>query len=187
NPKWEVLEGDEAQLTEEKFRPIYPATAKLSSENIGAIIDANLNDAVAHIDEWYDQGLRDKRRLIGRADAYRLIHRPANLNDAQVARKRLVYDELMLMQLGLGLAKRLRDGRLTAPVLRIDKLLDERIRQRFPFELTRAQQSAVWEIVKDLQSGRPMNRLLQGDVGSGKTVVALYAMLVGVANKLQST
>src|SRR6185436_14212208 len=93
NPKWEVLEGDEAQLTEEKFRPIYPATAKLSSENIGAIIDANLNDAVAHIDEWYDQGLRDKRRLIGRADAYRLIHRPANLNDAQVARKRLVYDE----------------------------------------------------------------------------------------------
>ena len=85
----------------------------------------------------------------------------------------------MLMQLGLGLSKRLRDGRLTAPVLRIDKLLDERIRTRFPFQLTNAQQHAVWEIVKDLQSGQPMNRLLQGDVGSGKTVVALYAMLVG--------
>src|SRR6185369_12641490 len=64
--------------------------------------------------------------------------------------------------------------------------LDERIRQRFPFELTRAQQSAVWQIVSDLKSGRPMNRLLQGDVGSGKTVVALYAMLVAVANKMQS-
>src|SRR4029079_13080977 len=88
--------------------------------------------------------------------------------------------------LGLGLGKQLRDGRLTAPMMRLDKLLDERIRKRFPFHLTGAQQNAVWEIARDLQSGRPMNRLLQGDVGSGKTVVALYAMLVGVANKLQS-
>ena len=93
------------------------------------------------------------------------------------ARRRIIYDELMLMQLGLGFSKRLRDGRLTAPVMRLDKLLDERIRKRFPFELTAAQQNAVWEIVSDLASGRPMNRLLQGDVGSGKTVVALYAML----------
>src|SRR5205823_9424179 len=77
-------------------------------------------------------------------------------------------------------------GRLTAPLMRLDRLLDERIRKRFPFPLTSAQQNAVWEIARDLQSGRPMNRLLQGDVGSGKTVVALYAMLVGVANKLQS-
>jgi ATP-dependent DNA helicase RecG len=71
--------------------------------------------------------------------------------------------------------------------MRLDKLLDDRIRKRFPFEMTAAQQNAVWEIARDLQSGRPMNRLLQGDVGSGKTAVAVYAMLVGVANKLQST
>src|SRR5207247_2436150 len=57
---------------------------------------------------------------------------------------------------------------------------------RFPFELTTAQQHAVWQIVKDLRSGRPMNRLLQGDVGSGKTIVALYAMLVAIANKMQA-
>ena len=130
--------------------------------------------------------LLDKRHLIGRSDAYRLIHRPKNLGDAKKARRRLVYDELMLMQLGLGLSKRLRDGRVTAPVMRADKLLDERIRQRFPFQLTQAQQNAIWQIVHDLRSGRPMNRLLQGDVGSGKTVVALYAMLVAVANKMQA-
>ena len=70
--------------------------------------------------------------------------------------------------------------------MRIDKLLDGRIRQRFPFELTKAQQNAIWEIGHDLRSGRAMNRLLQGDVGSGKTVVALYAMLVAVANKMQA-
>lgn len=186
NPKWELLDGTEEQLTDEKFRPIYPATAKLSSERIGAIIDKHLDDAVAHIAEWYDPSLLDKRQLIGRADAFRLIHRPRNLADAKNARRRLIYDELMLMQLGLGLGKRLRDGRVTAPVMRADKLLDERIRQRFPFQLTSAQQTSIWEIVHDLRSGRPMNRLLQGDVGSGKTVVALYAMLVAVANKMQA-
>ena len=108
------------------------------------------------------------------------------MNEAMAARRRIIYDELMLMQLGLGIGKRLRDGRLTAPVLRIDKLLDERIRRRFPFTLTAAQQRRGVGNRQDLQSGRPMNRLLQGDVGSGKTVVALYAMLVGVANKMQS-
>jgi ATP-dependent DNA helicase RecG len=186
NPKWEILEGNEAQLTEEKFRPIYPATAKIPSEQLGAIINRHLDDALKHIDEWFDRGLLDKRNLLPRADAYRLIHRPQNLRDAKQARRRLVYDELMLMQLGLGLSKRARDGRLSAQVMRIDKLLDTRIQKRFPFKLTNAQQKSVWEIVTDLRSGQPMNRLLQGDVGSGKTVVALYAMLVAVANKTQA-
>jgi len=70
--------------------------------------------------------------------------------------------------------------------MRLDKTLDERIRSRFPFTFTTAQQNAVWEIAKDLRSGQPMNRLLQGDVGSGKTAVALYSMLVAVANRMQA-
>ena len=74
------------------------------------------------------------------------------------ARRRIVYDELMLMQVGLGISRRMRSGRLTAPVLRIDKLLDERICKRFPFEMTDAQRKSVFEIVRDVQSGRPMNR-----------------------------
>jgi ATP-dependent DNA helicase RecG len=186
NPKWQAIGDDDAPIEESKFRPIYPATAKLSSDAIGKIIDANLDDALPLVHEWFEPQLVQLRGLIGRREAYELIHRPKNLNDAQRARRRLVYDELMLMQLGLGISKRLRDGRLTAPVMRVDTLLDERIRGRFPFQLTGAQQDATYEILKDLQSGRPMNRLLQGDVGSGKTVVALYAMLAGVANKLQS-
>src|ERR1041385_7257468 len=70
--------------------------------------------------------------------------------------------------------------------MRLDKLLDERIRARFPFQLTNAQKRSIYEIAADIQSTKPMSRLLQGDVGSGKTVVALYAMLVAVANKLQA-
>ncbi len=186
NPKWQVVDDETARIEEERFRPIYPATAGLSSDNIGMIVEGNLDEALATIEEWFEPALLAKRKVIGRRDAYRLIHRPANMGEAQRARRRLVYDELMLMQLGLGISKRLRDGRLTAPVLRIDKLLDERIRHRFPFAMTGAQEQATYEILNDLQGGRPMNRLLQGDVGSGKTAVALYAMLVAVANKMQS-
>jgi ATP-dependent DNA helicase RecG len=186
NPKWHPIEGTEEKIEEAKFRPIYPASSKLGSEIIETIIADNIEYALPGIQEWFGLELLNKRNLLPRRDAYRLIHRPADEREAKQARKRIVYDELMLMQLGLGISKRLRDGRLTAAVFRIDKLLDERIRARFPFELTDAQRDAIWEILKDLQAPHPMNRLLQGDVGSGKTVVALYAMLTAVANKLQA-
>ncbi len=186
NPKWEIIDEDAPAVAHETFRPIYPASADLPSDTVARVIADNLSAALESIEEWFDETLLTKRSLLGRRDAYRLIHQPANLDEAQQARRRVVFDELMLLQLALGISKRLRDGQLSAPIMRIDKLLDERIRKRFPFSLTNAQQNAIWQIVKDLQSGRPMNRLLQGDVGSGKTVVALYAMLVAVANKMQA-
>jgi ATP-dependent DNA helicase RecG len=184
--KWQKIDGDEAFISDSGFRAIYPASGKLSSETISDIIGNTLHAALPHVHEWFDPALLGLRGLIDRRSAYQSIHQPKTLTDAQNARKRLVYDELMLMQLALGIGKKLREGRLTAPVLRIDKTLDGRIRKRFPFSLTDAQQNSIWEIVRDLQSGRPMNRLLQGDVGSGKTVVAVYAMLMAVANRLQS-
>ena len=186
NPKWELISDDAEPVGADLFRAIYPASSSLSSDTIGKIVATELPDLLPHVDEWFDQALLKSHGLIGRRDAFRLIHQPASPADAARARRRLVYDELMLMQLALALSKRLRDGRITAPVMRIDKLLDQRIRTRFPFAMTSAQDRAVWEIVGDLRSGRPMNRLLQGDVGSGKTVVALYGMLVAVANKMQA-
>ena len=186
NPHYEVVDEATTRISESKFRAIYPATLKLPSEAIERVVRDNLGSLLPDVHEWFDPSLVTRRGLPDRREAYRAIHQPSDLREALRARRRIIYDELMLMQLGLGISKRLRDGRLTAPLMRLDRLLDERIRKRFPFSLTDAQQNAIWEIAKDLQSGRPMNRLLQGDVGSGKTVVALYAMLVGVANKLQS-
>jgi ATP-dependent DNA helicase RecG len=185
-PKWELIDDETQPIEAPTFRSIYPASMSLSSDAIGRIVRDNLDDALKSVDEWFKPALLEKRDLIARVDAYRLIHMPANLEEATRARRRLVYDELMLLQLALALSKRLRDGRISAPVMRIDKLLDERIRKRFPFELTNAQQRSIYEIIHDLRGGRAMNRLLQGDVGSGKTVVALYAMLVAVANKMQA-
>src|SRR5439155_4763250 len=148
--------------------------------------DRALPQMLPVVEEIFEEPLLKKRRLMRRRDALRAIHQPRGWKEAVDARRRLVYDELMLMQLGLALSAKLRQGRVTAPKMRLDKLLDERIRARFPFELTAAQKRAVYEIAADIQSTKPMSRLLQGDVGSGKTVVALYAMLVAVANRLQA-
>lgn len=186
NPKTQRINSDDPPILESRTRPIYAATAELKTEEIEKIVEAQLPLAIPLIEEWWDQPLREKRELITRQDAYRLIHKPDSLREALKARRRLIYDELMLMQLGLGISKRLRDGRVTAPKLLVDKNIDSRIRARFPFDLTKAQTRTIHEILRDLQSGQPMNRLLQGDVGSGKTSVALYAMLVAVANKMQA-
>lgn len=186
NPHWEVIDDQAQVIDQSKFRAIYPASSKLSSDQIGKIVEKNIETGVHRIEEWFDPALVQSRDLLSRQEAYRLIHLPADFRQAMNARRRLVYDELMLMQIGLQLGKRVRDGRLSAPVLRVDKLLDQRICNRFKFSLTNAQRQATYDIVRDLQSGQPMNRLLQGDVGSGKTSVAVYAMLAAVANKTQA-
>lgn len=186
NPKWEIVKDETPTIEQSVFKPVYPATAKLPSDVIARVVQDHLDELVAPVQEWFDESLLQQRQLIARREAYRLIHCPSSHRQAAIARKRLVYDELMLLQLGLGLSRRLRDGRLSAPVLRIDRTLDERIRSRFPFQMTAAQTNAAYQIARDLQQRQPMNRLLQGDVGSGKTIVALYAMLMAVANKLQA-
>ncbi|MEA2708390.1 MAG: ATP-dependent helicase RecG [Phycisphaerales bacterium] len=186
HPNYQKIDEETERIDESTFRTIYPATASLPSEAIARIVEQNLDDALPAVEEWFEPSLLKKHVLMGRRDAYRAIHRPVDMREAQRARRRIVFDELMLMQLGLGISKRMRDGQLTAPVLRADKLLDERIAKRFPFEMTNAQKAACYQIIKDVQSGKPMNRLLQGDVGSGKTVVALYAMLLAVANRMQA-
>jgi ATP-dependent DNA helicase RecG len=186
NPKFAIVDPETDKVVESKFRPIYPASEKLTSIAIESVVSANLPRCLGLIQEWFDPQLLWKRDLPDRREAYRLIHLPADIDEARRARRRLVYDELMLMQLALGISKAIRDKAITAPVMKLDKLLNERIRARFPFALTGAQERAVYEIARDLQSGQPMNRLLQGDVGSGKTVVALYAMLTAVANRFQA-
>src|SRR5690606_13738195 len=103
---------------------------------------------------------------------------PRGMDEWQLARRRLAYEELFLMQLAISLQRRFTAERARAPKLVSTPEIDARIRRRFPFELTGAQDRSIREISNDLADTRPMTRLLQGDVGSGKTVVALYAALV---------
>lgn len=207
NPKWSVVprsaSANDADATaaggllephdtpRRRLVPVYSATARLSSDVIGRVIQTALPILLPLVRETLPATLRSRRRLLGRAEALERIHRPASRIEAIDARRRLVYDELIRLQAGLLWARRQADAsagghRTAAPRLLCDRKLDQRIRQRFPFPLTDAQTRVIYDILRDFQSGRPMHRLLQGDVGSGKTAVAVYAMLVAVANRMQA-
>ena len=165
---------------------ISAATAKLSSRQINRIIRPLLDNLSELVAEFYDKGFLRKTNLIGRKDAFAWIHLPPDEEKLAQAKRRLKYDELFLMQLGLALRRFRTQHYSRAPACTSSDKIDSRIRRRFPFLLTEDQNNCIDEIVTDMGKSEPMNRLLQGDVGSGKTVVALYAALLAVTNKTQA-
>ena len=188
NPSLTVLDDDAEPVDESEppeFAAVYPATAGMSSQAIGRLITTHLDGMLSQAHEWYAPAFVEARGLPPRRWALGVMHRPTDEQDVERARRRLAYDELLLMQVATSLVRYHRRERATARPLAGTPEIDRRIRRRFPFDLTRAQDRAVAAIASDLNQKRPMNRMLQGDVGCGKTVVALYAALVAVANKTQ--
>jgi len=186
NPGWSRISSiDELLRREQSGQPIYPATAQLPSRQIARIIDQSLEAMLTTVQQRYGNGFCQQRKLPPRCDALRWIHRPPDRQHLAKARRRLVYDELFLMELGLAIRAEHARLRQRAFPLNLDDQLGKRIRRLFPFVLTNAQDKVITEICADLARTRPMNRLLQGDVGSGKTVVALYAALLAVGRHCQ--
>ena len=164
--------------------PEYPATEALPSYRIRSLVEAALPLA-RRLPDALPADLRAREGLPLRADAIAAVHRPESLEDAEAARARLGLEELLLLQLGFvrrreALAEEARATALGKP----GELLD-RYRAALPFTLTPEQEEAIAQIDSDLRGERPMQRLLQGDVGSGKTVVALYALLRAVERDKQ--
>ncbi len=187
NPKWSVVEdGTPDPGKEGGLVPVYPATDGLPSAVIAKLIGDSLDAAVRGLEDPIPAELAEHHGMPKLADAFRTIHRPTHADDHKAARRRLAFNELLLLQLGIALKRAHVRHRLRAPELPFDDAIDQRIRQRFPFPMTGAQDRAVGEIAGDLQRPFPMNRLLHGDVGAGKTVVALYAMLMAVVAQKQA-
>lgn len=188
NPKLEELGEDAGPVDEStpaRYVAVYPATAELPSRFLARLIGENLPRLLPLVREWHSPDYLQERKLVGRRQAIAAMHWPTCDADLEEARRRIAYDELLLMQIAVMLARRnLRRG-VESHVLTCTEEIDRRIRRRFPFAMTAAQDRAIQSIVTDLARPRPMNRLLQGDVGCGKTVVALYAALVAVANQRQ--
>ncbi|MER2134906.1 MAG: ATP-dependent DNA helicase RecG [Arthrobacter sp.] len=179
NPNY-VLLSDEADDEEEAKRPIpvYPATAKLTSWEIKTTIDLLLDSLqTERLRDPIPPAIRSRERLMGMADAFNAIHRPAVIEDAYKARHRFRYEEALVLQTAL--ARRhafTAEQDATARPPRTGGLL-EAFDSALPFTLTAGQASIGEELAADLAKPHPMNRLLQGEVGSGKTLVALRAML----------
>ena len=183
NPRWELLDTAKAspEKRPERYRPVYPASDELPSWQIERAVNEVLDAVLAELEDHLHEPYRASRALPGLADAYRMMHRPADTDEPLQARRRLALDELLLLQLGVMLKRRHRRRTLRAPALKHSAAIDRHIVARFPFELTASQRDVIDDIAADLCVETPMNRLLQGDVGAGKTVVALYGMLMAVA------
>lgn len=186
NPKWEPLDdADTAPARDERLRPVYPATEDLPSSIIEKTVAEALPHVLPDLSDPLPDALLEHHAMPPLAKAFEWAHKPDNMDDAGAARRRLAFNELLLLQLGIAMKRAYVHERLAAPDLKFSKAIDKHIRDRFPFTLTEQQDKAVNEIAKDLSQPIPMNRLLQGDVGSGKTVVALYALLLSVADRMQ--
>ncbi len=185
NPGYEVLrESDDAEGFASEVIAVYPATKEVSSGRLRRVIAALL-DRHGRLPDFLPEELRRAHRLIARGDAVETIHRPEDLAAVDRARRRLVYDELFILQVGLALRRRaLAEGERGHP-LRADGPLTQQLLESLPFTPTRAQSRAMAEIGEDLARSRPMHRLLQGEVGSGKTLVSLQMLLAAVQSGFQ--
>jgi len=184
DPLMEVLDHSHAQVRSEsigRLIPVYGLTEGLGSERLRQALAAVLPE----VSRWGDplpEALRHRENLIARPQALLQIHQPSNQQELQASRHRLVFDEFLLLQLGL-LQRRRQLSQRPAPPLVLTAGRDDLVQQfleLLPFPLTGAQQRVLAEIRVDLARPQPMARLVQGDVGSGKTVVALASLLTAI-------
>ena len=174
--------------TSGKVLPVYPATEGLSQRILRSIVDANVPQLinVADIDEVFDARTLKEMQLPTLKEALKWVHQPETLEEARRGRRRLAYDEVFFLQLLHARAHY--NATLEKPGITFvrNETLVGPLYKKLPFELTEAQKRALKEIFTDMTGSQRMNRLLQGDVGSGKTVVALFAMLLAAENGYQA-
>ena len=181
SPTYTKLE-DEDQETE-GIRPVYKLTQGLSLKVLRSMMAQALVQFDEDISEFLPLFVRKEMELADESYAMRHIHFPQSFEEKDLARRRLVFDEFFIQQTALRRVHHLMENQMEG--YQLTEFPEEKLLERLPFTLTDDQQT-VWEDIKqDLRSTRPMNRLVQGDVGSGKTVVALLALYAAVANGLQ--
>ena len=186
NPKWDELKDPEqSPARRERLRPVYPATEDLPSPVIERTIADVLSKVGGDLVDPLSEAMIKHHEMPALRQAFKWAHQPGHVDEASAARRRLAFNELLLLQLGIAMKRAYVHQKLAAPTLKYSDAIDKHIRARFPFELTEQQDKAVEQIAEDLSKPIPMNRLLQGDVGAGKTVVALYALLLAVADRTQ--
>ena len=184
--------GEEEPAPDGRILPLYPLTDGIKQPQMRRIIGTVAQALAAEVPEVLPESVLQRAAealgspLSGITDALTQIHNPTDDAGLQAARGRLIFQELFVLQLALALRRRRLTSDLSAPSLPPTPQIDARIRNRFPFQLTGDQQRVIAEVGRDMARQFPMNRLLQGDVGSGKTVVAQYAMLLAVAHGHQA-
>ncbi|KKR81229.1 MAG: ATP-dependent DNA helicase RecG [Candidatus Daviesbacteria bacterium GW2011_GWA1_41_61] len=183
-PDWEKVEEGKVNLHTGRLVPVYPETYGLTSKWLRQKIASLLPRALFQIGDPLPNSIKDE--MLPLPEALNLIHFPQTFDDVAKAKKRLSFDELFYIQLATQKARLDWQQKQTIKPLKIDQEKINRFVKNLPFELTSAQKKVTQEIIDDLQKGHPMNRLVQGDVGSGKTVVAAIIIYLTYLNGLNS-
>jgi len=181
----------EAALKGNLLQPVYPLTermrtARVDSKFISRCVSEVLRMAGNNIPEVLPAGILRSHGLAGKAFAVEKIHFPATPGELQQAQARLKFEELFFVQLQLLRLKLVREEKAKGIIFNDASLVTEFYRNHLPFELTEAQKRVIREIFSDMKSGKQMNRLLQGDVGSGKTIVGFISMLIAIGSGAQA-
>ncbi len=185
SPEYEIVPGDEAAIKEGSIIPIYPLTEHISQTYFRKIMKDAVHHFANQIEETLPEEIIKKNCLVSINTAVKDIQFPKTFECLKNAKSRLVYDELFTLEMAMALRKRCIKDEMGIS-FKAGPNVDTHIRKLIPFTLTDAQERVINEIKEDMRSNKPMNRLLQGDVGSGKTAVAIYAILVAIANGYQS-
>ncbi|PZX59795.1 ATP-dependent DNA helicase RecG [Algoriphagus ratkowskyi] len=194
--KWSIAHPEMEPLTtanenRNNFQPIYSTTEKLKarfldSKGISKIMEQLVQICIPHIQETISVGIKEQYQLIDRQLAIQEIHFPTKPDQLQRARRRMKFEEFFFLQLRLLMMKVARTEKYQGQILNNTELLIEFYTNHIPFELTNAQKRVIRESYGDLKSGKQMNRLIQGDVGSGKTMVAFICALIAISSGAQS-
>lgn len=185
NPRVQILDSS-VEAKEPTVVPIYALTETLRADRLRAMIRQALTEAAGLVVDVVPEDLRRQHGFPGIGQGLWDVHFPHTLAQSRQGQRRFIYEEFLILQVALAVRRRELRDRQGAPPLPVTEAIDQHIRRLFPFQLTGDQDKAVAAICHDLASPRPMQRLLQADVGAGKTAVAVYALLVAVANKHQA-
>jgi ATP-dependent DNA helicase RecG len=184
SPEWEVLEDKELVHTG-RLVPLYPLTRGLYPRTVRKMMKGVIDRWAPELGEFLPEQLRQRCKLLDLPQAISQAHFPDSREMKDTARTRLAFDELFLLQLGVLNRKHLWQESQPANPFKIDAKLLDKWMKTLPFEFTEAQKKVTSEILEDLKKTTPMSRLLQGEVGSGKTVVAMAALITAAANGFQ--
>ncbi|MDR4507338.1 MAG: ATP-dependent DNA helicase RecG [Candidatus Brocadiaceae bacterium] len=185
SPEYEVVHDDTTPLGRWGIIPVYPLTEHISQGYLRKIIGEAVQKYAGSFEEVLPEELLENNGWMPIQSAMKNIHFPETFGSLNDAKSRLIYEELFILELAMALRRRCikEDNGIS---FKIGSQVDGHIRKRIPFSLTAAQERVIREIKEDMRSYKPMHRLLQGDVGSGKTIVAVYAILAAVANGYQA-
>ena len=184
--EWVNLGAEDPGSAAGRVLAVYPATEGITVRQLRAVIDQHLDALIPLVEEHLPDELRTSAGLPGIHEALRMVHRPASVAEAERGRARLAFDELFFVQVLHRRANSVARAPRAGIAFEVKRTLTTRLKESLPYTLTGAQTRAVREIFGDMSSARRMHRLLQGDVGSGKTVVAVFASLLAMENGYQA-